>query len=340
MPDRVLVLRTDRLGDVLLSLPIAGALKRHDPRTEVCYGVDTYPAPILSIAGDVDDVLEFSKDNRNRWEQLMAGGEFTTVVFAFPRPDLALAARRARIPVRVGTGYRWYAYRFTHRHFEHRKHAEFHEAQYNAHLLRQLGIDVDEPPFPRLRIDDQLRERARAALRHIGQASEKFIVLHPGTGKSAAAWDATGFRDLAALIAQRLPGVRVVVTGARHEEALMRAVAAGAPRSSSPLIPPVDLATLAAVFEQASVFVSNSTGPLHLAAAAGTAVVGLYPAMGGVTGARRWAPLTRRARIVYPHSGEMRDIKVANVFRAVRTLLDGTNAPFDPYKSSNEIPGE
>ncbi|NOY07127.1 MAG: glycosyltransferase family 9 protein [Chlorobi bacterium] len=337
MPERILVLRTDRLGDVILSLPIAGALKHHDPRTHVCYGVGHYPAPVLSVAKDVDEVLRFSENNRDAWVQHMTAGDFTAAVFAFPRPDLALAARRAGIPVRVGTGYRWYSYRFTHRHFEHRKHAEFHEAQYNAHLLEQLGIFVDEPPFPRLRIDDQLRGRARAILRDTGMTSERFVVLHPGSGKSAPAWNAKSFRNLAALIARRIPGVRIVVTGAHREEALMREVAAGAPGSAIPLIPQVDLVTLAAVFEQASVFISNSTGPLHLAAAAGTAVVGIYPGLAGVTGARRWAPLTRRARIVYPHSG---DIPAEDVYEAMHVLLDGTEKPFDPYHPGNGITGE
>ncbi len=340
MPDRVLVLRTDRLGDVLLSLPIAGALKRHDPQIRVCYGVGGYPAPVLTIADGVDEVIEFDERNRHTWESMMAAGKFSAAVFAFPRPDLALAARRAGIPVRIGTGYRWYSYRFTHRHFEHRKSADSHEAQYNVNLLKQLGVVVDEPPFPRLTIGSRHRERARALLRDAGVDPDKFIVLHPGSGKSAPAWTAPGFRKLAALVAERLPAVRMLVTGTKKEEAMMREVVAGGCGNAFPLLPPVDLVTLAAVFSLASVFIGNSTGPLHLAAASGTAVVGIYPALEGVTGARRWAPLTTRAGIICPPSSEMSDIRAESVFRAVRDLMNGTEQPFDPYHPGNRIAGE
>ncbi len=63
--------------------------------------------------------------------------------------------------------------------------------------------------------------------------------------------------------------------------------------------------TLAAVLSLATVVVANSTGPLHLAAAVGTSVVGLYPGK-RVMSPRRWGPLGKNHRVIQPAQAECR----------------------------------
>lgn len=115
-----------------------------------------------------------------------------------------------------------------------------------------------------------------------------YVVLHPGAAVPARAWPAPNFATTAGLLADE--GVRVVVTGGRDERALTASVAAGAGRGTGGAIDlggKTDLVTLAAVLGAGSALIAGNTGPAHLAAAVGTPVVSLFSP---VVPAIRWAP--------------------------------------------------
>ncbi|MCZ7557895.1 MAG: glycosyltransferase family 9 protein [Bacteroidia bacterium] len=289
------VFRTDRIGDVLLTLPLAAALKRHDASSRVLFCARAYTADLLRLSSDVDEVIVVSDTDVS----LYAPGFVTELrdrridvtFFAYPRPGLALAALRAGIPVRVGTAYRWFSPMFTHRRREHRRTGMAHESEYNLALLNPLGFEYTKPPPPRLRITDALSSTARELLAASGiREDERFVVLHPGSGGSAKDWPPEYFGELAAHLLRDVYGLRVLVTGTEAEDGLKRSVLSIAGARAAALPADVSLPLLAAVFERAALVVANSTGPLHLASAVGRPVIGLYPFLHQCH-PRRWGPL-------------------------------------------------
>jgi ADP-heptose:LPS heptosyltransferase len=126
---------------------------------------------------------------------------------------------------------------------------------------------------------------------------ERLIVLHPGSGGSAEPWPLDKFIKLYEELSSN--GYDVVFTGSEEEGVLINKDAKKYGIKVRTITGETDLRTLAALLSLATVVVANSTGPLHLAAAVNTNVVGLYPSK-KIMSPVRWGPLGCNSRIVQP----------------------------------------
>jgi len=299
---RFLIVRTDRIGDVILTLPMARVLKRRDPGAHVAMLIHSYTAGLVGSDPDIDQVISLDTHSPSLTNLVaeLRRSNFDVVFHTHPRPRLALATALAGIPVRVGTGYRSYSMLFNRRVYEHRKDAARHELEYNLNLLGAIGIEAESDDVrPRLDIDSRQEEKARAALAAAGvPPGAKFVILHPGSGGSARDWSPERFGELATMLAGT-DGFTVVVTGGPGEDAIVRRVLSGCPPAVRPMVGALDILGYAALAKMASLFVANSTGPIHIAAAVGTPVIGLYPQIRPLSAAR-WGPYTDRKAIFTP----------------------------------------
>lgn len=299
------IFRSDRIGDVVLTLPMAAAIKQAQPGATVSVLAQAYTAPLVRLSPHVDRVLEIegrdvSGPQRSACTDMLREAHIDTALFAYPRPGLAIAAWRAGIPARIGTAYRAYSVLFNRRLREHRKDAVRHERDYNLSLLALAGFPEGDPSFPMLAIPESLRLGSRAILEREGlDPSRRFIVLHPGSGGSAKDWSPDQFGALAARLAGEMPDCAILITGSATEQALMRRVAEVVPGRAVAMRGAVTLPELAAVLSLADLCVANSTGPLHIAAAVGTPVIGLYP-FERVCNPVRWGPLGPGAVVLTP----------------------------------------
>jgi len=336
MPPKYCIFRTDAIGDLILTLPMAFAIKASRPGAEVTFCVQEYTRPIASLCPAVDDVLTTGardlEGNLFAFADTLRERAFTTAVFAYPRPMLALAARIAGIPTRIGTAYRFYSFLFSEKQREHRRESALHESRYNLNLLVHAGIKGYTAVPPLLRIPGDLAVRADLALNESGIGGDPFVILHPGSAGSADTWSVESFAALGEMIANELPGIRILITGGAKEQQLVESLVAAIGRRAAALRRQLPLDEFAAVIASADALVANSTGPLHIAAAIGVPVVGLYPDT-PVMHPRRWGPLGDDHIVLTPpgvgtHSDStevgMDSILVERVFHAVRTLLRGT----------------
>lgn len=297
------IFRTDRIGDLILTLPMAEAIRQHDADARITFIVQEYTSSLAALSPCVDDVIAIPSrdltDGIGAFSRLLREKRFDAAFFAFPRPRLAVAAWHAGIPLRAGIAYRWYSMLFTHRRKEHRNPSRSHERDYNLRLLETAGIPVTGTLLPRLRIGDALRAEASDILDATSlDRTRPFVVLHPGSGGSARDWPADHFAALAARLGAE-SNTQTLVTGSESEKALVKAVCDGGGADAHALAAPVSLVQLAAVLSESRLCVANSTGPLHLAAAVDTPVVGLYPFQ-RVLHPRRWGPLGTHARVLTP----------------------------------------
>src|SRR3972149_8448393 len=134
---RFLIVRTDRIGDVILTLPMARALKLRRPDAHVAVLIRSYTAELARADRNVDEIIALD-GGRPSWTGTIARlreAQFDVVFHTHPMARLAFIALLAGIPVRVGTGFRWYSFLFNRRVYEHRKDAARHELEYNLNLL-------------------------------------------------------------------------------------------------------------------------------------------------------------------------------------------------------------
>ena len=179
---RIGLLRNDALGDTLLTLPAATAMKRHDRTVEVELICDAAFKDLMSSHPDLDGVVPDTGAPAGRFARQLRERDYDAILVLRPTPRNAWAAFRARIPVRAGTAYRFYGLLFNVRWYGHRKTNERHEAEYNLDLLeRLLGQDMGRPQFY-LPPPPGAKEDARALLEGAGITGDRpLAALHPGS---------------------------------------------------------------------------------------------------------------------------------------------------------------
>lgn len=300
----VLLLRTDHLGDMLLTLPMATAIKQAWPHCRVSVLASEANAPAARHHPHVDHVEvdpQEAKDSTlhgvltlaRRLRQL--GCDAAVVVH--PTPRLAVAVFLARIARRAGTAYRAYSLLFNRRVQQHRRRSDRHESELNLELLAALGITSPAAPHGLWRSDPEevaVIDRLLAA-HHLDP--HRFIVLHPGSAGSAMNWSPERYIELGVRL--RAGGQRCVITGGPREAALTRQVSGGIGGDAVDLGARLQLGELAELLRRARVFIGCSTGPTHLAAVVGTPVVALFPPL-RATLPRRWRPLGEQVTVVQP----------------------------------------
>jgi len=348
---RILIVRTDRIGDVVLTLPVAKVLRENSPQAHIAMLIRRYTTKLVEGNRCVNQILYYDNGEQPvpffTLASMLRIEHFDVVIHIYPRFRLALITWLAGIPVRVGTGYRWYSFLFNKKVYEHRKDATKHELQYNLNLLKVLGCDVeDKMAAPSLEVKPDAGERVKGLLEHLGvPRNSKLVILHPGSGGSAREWSAGNFGLLGKQLSQ-LPAVKVLITGGKGEQKKVDDVQAVAGSSAVALVDKLSLDEYAALASMSSLLIANSTGTIHIAAAVGTPVIGLYPHVAPMT-VERWGPITDRKAIFAPKNKPldcrkcidqclpvcecMESIAVEEVFEAAkRFLADTTDSHLSP----------
>lgn len=301
-PPTVLISRSDNLGDCVLTLPLAGYLKSTLPGVRVLWLGQPSTEPLVRCSAHVDDFLKLDDVLRSP-ERLTTAG-VTTLLHVYPNAPLAWAARKVQVPQRVGTSHRWYHWpTCTHRVHFSRRRSELHEAQLNfqllAPLLPQAPGWAQAQPSQALSAYFGLTRLPRLGL-SVGNylRPDRFrLVLHPKSRGSAREWPLSFYRALA----QSLPTekVQILVTGTAEEGTRMRAEdpAFLALPQVTDLTGKLSLEELIALLSNVDGLVACSTGPLHIAAALGKPVLGLYPVIRPMH-AGRWGPIGPRAHVL------------------------------------------
>lgn len=317
-PGRIIVSRTDRIGDVVLSLPVFASLKECFPRTELVALVRGYTAEIVSSFRAVDRVLVYDdSESSMTTAKKLKSVHADAILFLYPRFRLAAAAVLAGIPARVGTAYRSYSFLHNKRVHEHRRDSLKSEAEYNLSLAKAIGCK-SRVMDSSLEIDGEALRKAERFL--VQKGIDRFIVVHPGSGGSAADWSAGNFRRLCEKIPREF-NMTIVVTGSAAERDLCTGISQGIGNCVM-TCGEFSLREFIAFLSRAAAFVSNSTGPIHLAASVGTPVVGIYPNNKPMTPAR-WSPITDRKIILTPADGsdDLSSITVEKVFGSLRSIM-------------------
>lgn len=293
---RILVSRTDRIGDVVLTLPLCALLKTTLGAEVVVLG-RAYTRPVLEASPHVDEILEWDAADQAGEPgrcALLASARADAVLHVFPRPAIARAALAARIPRRIGTSHRWYHWLACNQleHFS-RKRSALHEAQLDVRLARSLLGDA-VPSLDALALLTKLSPQVplRPEIERMLDELRTIVVIHPGSGGSAREWPLGHWTGLVeSLDASR---VQVLVTGSGDEAVRLRPWLATLPAHVVDMTGQLGLAGLITLFARVDGVVAASTGPLHVAAGAGAHALGLFPPTPPVHPAR-WAPLGPRA---------------------------------------------
>jgi ADP-heptose:LPS heptosyltransferase len=308
---RILLIRPDHLGDLLLTTPVLHTLRTRTPDARISMMVGPWSSEIVARHPDIDNVITFPFPGFQRapqklWTpyvllfsaaQQLRRGNYDLVINL--RPDFwwgAALAYLARIPRRVG-----YAISpgtpFLTRALPYPPHQHW---TVSALRLASAGLEtlgyaaLEEPFTPEcypLQFTPTAEEHGWAAER-LGKAGidarTPVVVIHAGAGAAVKLWRTQAWSDCANALTTLLTGpvpVRIMLTGSQSERAMMEEIARGI---AAPVLLVYDASVgqLAALLARAQLVLGVDSGPLHLAVAQGTPSLRIY----GPTDARIYGP--------------------------------------------------
>ncbi len=344
-PRKLMVRAPNWVGDAIISLPAVHALGQRYPTAELMVVAKPWVADIYRSQSWVSDVIVYDSegDHRGPWRfrrlvKVLRQEKFDAAILFQNAFQAAWMAWRAQIPVRIG-----YA-------TEHRSSllttplpvpslsVVGHQAHYYLHLLWQVGIiqETNRRPEPRLEVPPGVLALAKHQLRKLGiTPSKPTLGLHPGASfGTAKRWLPERFAELADRIAEEL-NCQILLFGSASEEPLAKDICGRMRQKALNLVGATTLLELMAFAKICNAFVSNDSGPMHLAAALGVPVVALF----GSTDDKATGPLGQQVKILKssPECSPcllrtcpidfrcMKNIKVNQVYDAVSPLLRTMN---------------
>jgi len=332
---RILVVRRDNIGDLVLTTPLIHALRERFPAAWIGALTNGYNAPVLAGNPDLNAVYAYDKAKHrpDRWRLRVAAGTARLLLeLRRLRIDLAIIAapgyqrqslnlvrwiaahevlgfaapgdgRRITLPVEYGSG------------------AALHAAQDVFRLLAPLGVHDDPGPC-RMTVDPQTLAAMRQRL---AGTRQPLVALHISARRPRQQWPAQRFAEVIAALNR--DGATVMLLWApgtendpRHpgDDAKAQAVRelAGAQAALVP-VPTTSLAELAAALSCADLMVCADGGAMHVAAAVGTPVVAMF----GDSPPHRWRPWGVNHRVVAAPGSDLAQLEAAPVIEAARALL-------------------
>ncbi len=333
-PQNILVIDFGQLGDVVLSLPALQAIRIRFPQARITVAVGKPGADVVDLSGYVDHTLvvdrvalrdgfkplsivrvfKLVRDvRRNRFDfviDLHSLSETNLLGFLSAAPKRLYSRRptrsldflsnfRPRPPIEVD-------------------HRERHLIDRYLDVLIPLGVK-GSPRWPQLKTratDDSAVEQILK--KEKAEAGAPLVGLFPGAGHPSRRWPFQRFAELADFLV-RNDRVRILVFVGPEERGFVRQIRSDFPPATV-ILDKLTIPQVASAQARLAVFVSNDTGPMHIASAVGTPVVLLLDRRAP----KSYLPQGDRHQIIY--SGVIDDIPVEEVYAAARTVLSGNRS--------------
>lgn len=273
---RVIISRTDSIGDVMLTLPMCAWLKEQYPTVEILFLGKGYTRAIVEAYSKVDQFIdwnEFINQPKTETAQNFRALNADAIIHVFPNKEIASLAKKVRIPMRVGTSHRSYhLLTCTHRLNFTRKKSDLHEAQLNFELLKPFGI-IELPSLDEVIASTSFLSVPKVELPAEFSQLKDYTILHPKSQGSAKEWPLDNYIALTKELTSK--GKKVVFTGTEDEGKKFRneiPVGDNVIDTTGKLT----LEQLMSLIYGASNLVACSTGPLHIAGFYGVNTIGLF----------------------------------------------------------------
>ena len=270
---KILVIKLRAIGDVLLSTAVLENLKSAFPQATIDFLTEKPSRDIIEGNAAVHSTLVFDGKVQSGVSLIsrVQARRYDLVIDLFGNPRSALVTLFSGAPYRVGFRFSWrqYCYNIV----VEPRGGEKHNIEFNLDALRAIDVPVSRPSIILPVGADAIQFAERFFLDR--KLNDRFVIaLNPGGGWYTKRWPLRRFAEFGDLVADKLGGQVLVIWGPGElplAEEIRRSM-----RNPSILIPPCGLKELAALLQRCRVLVTNDSGPMHIAAAAGTPVVAIF----------------------------------------------------------------
>ena len=325
---KIVISRTDRLGDVILTLPLISESRKVFKDARIFFFVNEYTKELITGYEGIDEIItEEEQVNFSGKYKLFRKIDPDLVINVRPRFDLALLFFLLGTKYRIGTGYRWYSFLYNCKVYMHRKNSDMHESDLNLNLLKTFFSEISAEKKFHFRYDKEEEKRLNDKLKFYKlDLNEKYIIIHPGSGGSAKDIPVSTLSEFIKLFEHRYSGYKIVITGIEKDKIISKELCNHRDHKENgrivDLTGKLSLRELMILIGNSGLFISNSTGPIHIAGALNKKIIGFYPNEKHMS-ETRWGPISDKAEIIKPAAGsdDMQSISAEEIFNAAEKLL-------------------
>lgn len=296
---RIILCKTNQIGDVTFALPLASAIKQAEPSSHIIFLGRQYTKALIEHYCDVDEFAD--------WETIKSLPEAEAVaelkalkadiiIHVQADKQLAKLAKLANIPLRIGTSTRLYNWFYCNKRVKvSRKKSDLHESQLDMQYLKALGLKSDYRYEDIIALRHYRPFELTAAVKKYLDKDKFNLILHPKTRGEHIEWPAGHFAELIKL----LPASQfhIMVTGSQVEGDKVRQAMIEPFPHVVDLCGKLSLTELESLIAHADGLIAASTGPVHLAANFGIHTLGLYAPIRPFH-AGRWGPIGEKAQVL------------------------------------------
>jgi ADP-heptose:LPS heptosyltransferase/O-antigen ligase len=301
--ENVLIVRTDRMGDLLLTLPAVEAIRRGWPKARMTLLIHSDWEPLFQSYRAMADIWTTDRYHGDgwrfgwHWSRRIAKARFDAAFVFHPSRAWHVACWLAGVPIRVGYRRKWGQWLLSHSIPDTKAKRSLHESAYNLELVQCVGIPAtDHPPSYSFPLDPKEEKEVEALLTRFGLTADRLIALHPWTSNPTKAWPLARFLDVAKQLKERELGSVAIIGEPNPTD--WNPIHRDHPDGWIDLTGRIPLDLLPAFLKRCSLLISNDSGPAHLAAMVGTPTWVIVPSSHPHPAIHRWAPLGNEHRIL------------------------------------------
>ncbi|MCX5774525.1 MAG: glycosyltransferase family 9 protein [Fusobacteria bacterium] len=277
---KILISRTDKIGDLVLSIPSFNAIYQMYPHAEIYCLVRKYNADIVRNLPYITDVIVKDDYETEALSKLIQNLKLDIFVALFSDTEIAKLAKESGAKKRIGPYSKLSSF-FSYNSGLRQKRSESskNEAEYNLDLIKS----IDEEKFSKIKtldyrvhIDKEYREKIKIWLEKRG--IDKYIIVHPLSGGSAKNLSLNQYANLINKLSRIYDEYSIIVTGSGAEGEVVYDMVGRINRDNVfAWISSESIQYLSALLDKSELFIGSSTGPTHIAGSLGKKVVGIYP---------------------------------------------------------------
>jgi len=305
---KILITRTDRIGDVLLSTPVFRAVREKYPESYIAVIVRPYAKDIVEGNPYIDEVIIYDKYGVHKsffgslkFSLNLAKQKFNIAIILHPTNRMHLITFFTGIPERVGF-YKKCGFLLTRRIPHTKQLGQKHELDYTLDVVRAIGIEPTQKLlfFP-LRRDIDLKIKNALREKDV-EDTDKLVIVHPAASCVSKRWPSACFAKLADELIKKY-GVKIVVISSKEGKTYARDMLNRMHYEAIDFSGETTVSEIGSLIKRSELLVSNDSGPVHIAVALGTPVISIFGRKDAGLSPVRWRPLGARDIVFHKSVG-------------------------------------
>lgn len=312
---RILLIRIQKIGDVLLTTPAVHSLRKQFPRAHITYLTGKTPKEALLNNPDIDEILVYVP---GIFQKIIRRKSYDLAINFDDVRESKMACFLSRAKYRIGlTGRRATAIKNMEIYniLPARLTAGYSVLDCFLNLIRSLGLKAYARKT-RVYLTESEKKFARRYLKRHGLEDCNIAGIHPGGRDEEELWQAVNFARLADKLCAKC-GFKVLIFQGQGEKTVVRKVYSNIREKDKVFIAPeLPFRQYASLVDICNVFITHDRGPMHISAGLGVKTVGIFTS----PVAQSWFPYKKEKGYAYLQKGDIKDIKVQEVLGAVRSF--------------------